>query len=129
MISCESHQQHELFFVARLDLFAAEDKRYAPSDWYSRCQVQKVITMASTGNMIYFALTALLLYLAFRTASFKAKMQYPSSRPLEKNFPISIYEGLVEVIRFPTISYDAYSAKQMNVTAFEGQRKYIFKRE
>ncbi|OQR68278.1 putative carboxypeptidase PM20D1-like [Tropilaelaps mercedesae] len=76
-------------------------------------------------HMGLFALTTFLLYLAFRTALLKAAVQYPSSRALEKHFPISIYEGLAEAIRFPTISYDMHSGKQLNNSAFEGLRKYI----
>lgn len=75
-----------------------------------------------------FVLTAFLLYLASRTAVLKASVQYPNSRALEKNFPISIYKGLSEAIRFPTISYDLHSGKQLNHTAFEGLHNLIFKR-
>lgn len=85
--------------------------------------------MAPAVHVGLFAITAFLLYLAFRTAVLKASVQYPSQRALEKNFPISIHEGLAEAIRFATISYDAHSGRQLNHTAFEGLRKFIFKRK
>lgn len=79
---------------------------------------------------VFLSLTALVLYVAFRTALMKSEVEYPmQQRSLEKNFPISIHEALAEAIRFPTISYDAHSGKALNQTAFEGLRKFLFKRK
>lgn len=83
--------------------------------------------MANVLPSIFFAVTAFALYLAFRTALLKANARFPSDRPLEKNFPITIAEGLAGAIRFATISYDQSSTKTLNQTAFSGLHKYIFK--
>ncbi|XP_003748032.1 N-fatty-acyl-amino acid synthase/hydrolase PM20D1 [Galendromus occidentalis] len=109
-----------------LDGEAREDEMYSNTQRKPHINSKRIMMKILLGVLLAFV--GLVMVLAIRTMTLKANVEDLQGEGLKTNFEVSIAEGLSDVIRFATISYDRYSPWRINHTAFRGLNEYLFKR-